>query len=187
MVYAGTFGRVNGISYLVEMAKYLLDLNPDVRFLAVGDGIESAEVVEKARNAGVLGQNFFMEPPVSKSSMPALLNAATVTTSLVIDNKALWDNSANKFFDSLAAGRPIFVNHGGWQADLLEETGAGFEVPGNDPRKAAKLVCEFVGNPDEVRKAGHAARELALTRFDRNILAQQLDNVLGLALRDDHV
>jgi glycosyltransferase involved in cell wall biosynthesis len=186
VVYAGTFGRVNGIGYLVEMAMHSLELNPDIRFLAVGEGIERAEVEERAQIAGVLDHNFFIEPPVSKSSMPALLNAATITTSLVIDNRSLWDNSANKFFDSLAAGRPIFVNHGGWQADLLAETGAGFEVPGNDPKEAARRVCEFVDNPDEIRKAGLAAMELAETRFERNVLAQQLESVLELALRDAH-
>lgn len=186
VVYAGTLGRVNGVGYLVEMAKHALALNPELRFLAVGEGVEQAEVEQNARDAGVLGRNFFMEPPVSKSSMPALLNAATVTTSLVIDNRALWDNSANKFFDSLAAGRPIFVNHGGWQADLLAETGAGFEVPGNDPEEAARLVSEFVKNPDEIKKSGLAALDLAKTRFDRNVLAQQLEGVLESALSEAH-
>jgi hypothetical protein len=35
------------------------------------------------------------------------------------------DNSANKFFDSLAAGRSIAINYGGWQAELLSSTRAG--------------------------------------------------------------
>src|SRR5690554_1303959 len=184
VVYAGTFGRVNGVGYLVDVAKHSLSLDPEIRFLAVGEGAEWIEVEQKAKTLGVLNRNFFMEPPVTKAEMPALLNAATLTTSLVIANKALWHNSANKFFDSLAAGRPIFVNHGGWQADLLANSEAGFETPAKDPKTAAELVVEFINKPGAAETAGSAASDLARTQFDRTLLASKLEEVLKLAVGD---
>lgn len=184
VVYAGTFGKVNGVGYLVEVAKHSLSLDPEVRFLAVGEGAEWSEVEQKAELEGVLNRNFFMEPAVTKAEMPALLNAATLTTSLVINNKALWHNSANKFFDSLAAGRPIFVNHGGWQAELLAKSGAGFQTPANDPAAAAELIVTFIKNPGAADAAGLAALKLARTEFDRARLANKLEHVLKLAVGD---
>ncbi|WP_232903124.1 glycosyltransferase family 4 protein [Marinobacter sp. G11] len=178
VLYAGTFGMVNGVSYLADMAKAMLQRNPTICFLAVGDGAEYSKVRQRAEENGVLGKNFFMESSVSKREMPALLNAATITTSLVIANRALWHNSANKFFDSLASGRPIFVNHGGWQADLLAESGAGFEVPDDDPQEAAAQVMAFLADAQRVKRAGDAALTLAKSRFDRSVLADQLESVL---------
>jgi len=33
----------------------------------------------------------------------------------------MWNNSANKFFDALAAGRAVLINYRGWQAELLKK------------------------------------------------------------------
>ncbi len=184
VLYAGTFGFVNGVGYLADIAKAMLDYDPEIRFLAVGDGAEAKQVKQRAKALGVLDRNFFIEPLVSKSEMPALLSAATITTSLVIPNKALWHNSANKFFDSLAAGRPIFVNHGGWQAEILRESGAGFEVPYDDASEAALEILSFVQDAERVKSARKAALELAKSRFDRATLAKQLNDTLERALRD---
>ena len=43
--------------------------------------------------------------------------------------KELWANSANKFFDSLAAGKPILINHKGWQQSSIEKNNIGFVLP----------------------------------------------------------
>src|SRR5699024_5044281 len=40
LVYGGTFGLINGVGYMVGLAKELLALNPDIRILLVGEGIE---------------------------------------------------------------------------------------------------------------------------------------------------
>ena len=41
--------------------------------------------------------------------------------SFFIDLKEMWANSANKFFDTLAAGKPPLINYGGWQKELIEK------------------------------------------------------------------
>ncbi|MCG8523315.1 MAG: glycosyltransferase family 4 protein [Pseudomonadales bacterium] len=186
VLYAGTFGLVNGVSYFADIAKSALEIDPNICFLAVGDGAEYERVKRRAETNGVLGRNFFMEPPVSKRSMPAMLNAATLTTSLVIPNRALWHNSANKFFDSLAASRPIFVNHGGWQAEILNESGAGFEVPPDNAARSAAKIKDFLGDSARVERARKAALELAKSRFDRSALAAQLEDVLREAMQSAH-
>ena len=65
------------------------------------------------------GANLFIEKPLPKKDMPASLSAASIVSNFVIDIRENWANSANKFFDGLAAGKPIFLNHGGWMQDLV--------------------------------------------------------------------
>ena len=58
---------------------------------------------------------------ISKNKMPELLSAATIVSSLFIDLPEMENNSANKFFDGLAAGKPLMLNYGGWQSKLIKK------------------------------------------------------------------
>ncbi len=174
VVYAGTLGVVNGVDYLVEIACHMGCIDSSVRFVVAGEGKEYDTVRRKALNLDVLEKNLWMIPPLPKEKVPHLLSAATLTTSLIIDLEELWNNSANKFFDSLAAGKPIMINHKGWQADLLQETGAGIVVPPDNPQEAAKILYDFIKDEQSIKQAAKAAEDLAVTRFSRDLLAKQL-------------
>lgn len=178
VVYAGTLGVINGVGYLVDIAALMKNINPTVRFLIVGDGKESVEIEQKASDLNVLGENLWMLPPVSKNEMPALLSAATVATSLFVDLPEMWNNSANKFFDALAAGKPIMINYQGWQAQLLEENGAGIVVPPDSPERAAKMLNGLLCDVQLINDAQTAAKQLAEVYFNRDILATQLLTLL---------
>ncbi len=181
VLYAGTLGLVNGVGYLVEIASVILQIDPAIRFLIVGDGKEQYQIREKALIAGVLSKNLWMMPPVPKSEMPRLLSAATISTSLFIDLPAMWNNSANKFFDALSAGRPVMINHEGWQADLIRETGVGLVVSPTNTVQSARMLHNFLTDQDRVKNAGQAAFHLGKTRFDRDNMANSLMAVLQKA------
>jgi glycosyltransferase involved in cell wall biosynthesis len=178
VIYAGTFGLINGVGYIVDAAATALTIASEVRFLLVGTGLERTKITEKARTLGVLDRTLWIWDPVPKHQMPDLLAAATVATSLFIPLKPMWNNSANKFFDALAAGKPIAINYGGWQADLLRESGAGIVLPPDDPVQAAHLLADFVRDPKRLEQAASAARELAYTRFNRDHLFREFEAVL---------
>ena len=130
LIYAGTFGRVNGVGYAVAIAKQLLQLGSNIRILLVGDGMERESVQQLAQDAGVLGINLFFEWKVSKREVIALFSASTLSSSLFIDLPEMRINSANKFFDALAAGKPIFLNYGGWMHDLVLKHRCGISAWG---------------------------------------------------------
>lgn len=178
VVYAGTFGRINDVTYLVRLAAAMLAIRDDVKFLAVGDGAEYMRVKAESERLGVLGKNLFIEPSMPKESMPALLSAASVCTSLFLPIRSMWHNSANKFFDALAAGKPVMINYGGWQAKLLEESGAGLSVPYEKVEEAALSLSRFLDDKDRLRDAAARSAELADSRFSRDILAARLRAVL---------
>jgi glycosyltransferase involved in cell wall biosynthesis len=178
ITYAGTLGQINGVDYLVDIADSMIRVDPTVRFLIAGDGGQREYIFQRALAKKVLEKNLWIIPPVSKRDMPGLLSASTFITSLFVNIPEMWNNSANKFFDALAAGRAVLINYRGWQAELLEETGAGIVVPPEDPEKAARMLCDFLKNKSRLRKAAAIAAELGETRFDRNMLADKLLNVI---------
>lgn len=178
VVYLGTLGRANGVGYLARVAAVMHRLAPEVRFLVVGTGYEAPAIRALAEDLGVLDRNFFMMEPIPKAEAPALLSAATMATSLFANNPALWTNSANKFFDALAAGRPIAINYGGWQAELIRETGCGLVMPADSPEGGAAFLCDWLADEARLRRAGEAAHGLAATRFHPEAIVDQFERVL---------
>ena len=178
VTYAGTLGTINRVEYLLEVAKHMLTRDAGVRFLIAGDGRERERLTEMARALGVLGRNVTMRGPVPKTDMPKLLAGSTVASSLFDDIPEMRNNSANKFFDALAAGRPVMVNYRGWQADLLARTGAGIVVPPKDAALGATLLSDLLDDPERRAAAELAAARLA-REFSADSAAERLERLLA--------
>ncbi len=187
LVYTGTIGLVNNIEYLVELASVFRELNTCLKVVVFGTGGEEGKIRSLAVSKDVWRKNFFIYPPVPKNFLPSILSEATLLFSTVLPVPALWDNSANKFFDALAAGRPIAINHEGWQADIIRNNFIGVVMGVGDPLAGAKAINEFVSDADGVSDAGRRAHELALAEFSRDILFAKFESVLALTLVDADV
>lgn len=181
VVYTGALGKINGVGYFVDLAASVFKKEPNICFLVIGEGAEKEKILAKARSVGILKKNFFMLPALPKHVMPAVLSAADIATSLVIDMPQLWANSANKFFDALASGTPIAINYNGWQADLLKETGAGIILDRKDISEASRKLLSMLQNAALLQTAGVAARKLAKNMFLRDNLAKKLETILVAA------
>jgi len=178
IVYTGAFGLINGVGYLVDMAAAMRTIAAEVRFLLVGHGAELDKVKARAERSDVLNRNLWIWPPLPKVRVPDLLAAATVATSVVIPLKELWNNSANKFFDTLAAGKPIVINHEGWQADMIRKSGAGIVLPPDNAVQAAELLYDFISDPERLERAAAAARRLASEEFSLDLMYAKFERVL---------
>lgn len=182
VVYAGTIGYINGVSYLVKIAAATITYKPEVRFLVVGDGKEKHNIRELARRLGVLNRNFFMFDTVAKKTIPKILAASTVATSLFIDLEEMQHNSANKFFDALASGKPIAINYGGWQAEILRKYKAGIVLNSKDINIAKDSLIKAIHDDEWVKNTGKNARIVAEEVFDSDKLARKLESVLKGAI-----
>lgn len=187
VLYAGTFGLVNGCSYIVRLAAEVEKRVPEARFLLVGQGREEQMIGDLARELGVLDRTLFIRPPVPKTEVPRLFSAADITMSTVIDVPALHKNCANKFFDSLAAGRPIAINHEGWLADLIREHDCGVVLPARDIRQAGQIMAQALCDRDWLRQAGRRAYQLGRKQFDALRCVDEVEAVLYAAIGDQEI
>ena len=185
IVYIGTLGQINGVTYLADLAAKVRAEAPEVRFAVIGGGQTEELIRNRAQELGVLNETFFMPGKVPKNQVPAILSAATFASSLFIDLKEMWDNSANKFFDGLAAGRPVMINYGGWQADILRETGAGLVLHPHDMDAAKDALLRALRDEAWLKDAGEKAHKLARDRFARDVLAEKLVGVLERAYAEN--
>jgi glycosyltransferase involved in cell wall biosynthesis len=178
LIYTGTFGRVNGVGYAIDLAKALLTLGSDIRLLLVGDGVEHDAVIQQARTTGVYEKNLFFEPRMPKRDMPLLFSAANMCSSFFIDLPEMRINSANKFFDALAASKPIFLNYGGWTHDLVAEHDCGVTAWRRPIKEVAIELNHKMNDPIWLCRAGDSSKKLAMRYFDRDVSAKQFEQVL---------
>ena len=159
-------------------------MEANISILLIGEGAEFELVKSRAMEADVLNKNLFIEKSLPKKEIIAAFNAATICSSVVIDRPEITACSANKFFDALAAGKPIFINHGGHLRDLLSRRNFGFSAWQTSIDEAAIILNQKMNDRDWLMQAGRKAKKLAIEYFDRDILAEQLMEVLEIAVNE---
>ena len=178
ILYAGTFGRVNGVSYLVELAQQIKKRDSQIVVVACGKGRELEHVTQLASDLGVLGNTFRIIEPVTKQKLPSLVAASSMVTSTVIDVPELAANSANKVFDGWAASKPVLINHLGWLDDIIEKNDVGLSVYGKDMSLVADEIVSFLHNQERYKSMCDAAGKIARKCFDRTNQARNVYSLL---------
>ena len=175
LVHTGALGRINGLDAVIRAADVLRDERAAL-FVLVGEGRERASLEEEVARRGL--SNVAFTGTLPKRQMPELLAAADVCLVTMAPFAVLEHNSANKFFDALAAGKPVVLNYSGWQRQVLESAGAGFGCTQGDESEFVARLGELIRSPELRRKMGHNARRLAEARFSRQDGYQKFEAVL---------
>lgn len=177
VLYPGTLGVVNDVSYLIDIAKSSRENNSDVKFVVVGEGAEKNKLLDYALSVGVLGKNFFIFSEMPKNDLVYAFRDAALIVSLVADVPELENNSANKFFDALASGTPIAINYKGWQYSEIQQHAVGLCLS-RSIQVAVNQLSVFLSDPERVKITGERARVLAEQKYSRDILAKKLNDLL---------
>ncbi len=180
IVYAGTLGRVNGVDYIIHLAAELQkqDDDEDIVFLIIGGGRESGALKALAKEQHVLNRTVVFLGEKSKNEVSALYHGCTASIMTYSGPEIVYrDSVSNKFFDSLAAGKPVLANFSGFSTKIAEQAGAGKILP-SEPSLAVNQFLECLRNETWLASAGTAARRLAVERFSRDKLARDLEQVL---------
>jgi len=184
IVYTGTFGLINNVSYIVSLAKAAQNSNPNLCFVAIGDGMEKEKIISEARALGVYNKNLYFLDPVPKTEIVRLLSAADLSLSLFGPVKEMWHNSANKLFDALASKTPIAINYGGWQKDFIKEHKCGLVLEADDYKASSMLISDFLDSKSDYEVAVNSCKTLAYEHFSRDMMATRVEKTLQDAIND---
>lgn len=170
-LYAGTFGLVNNVDYMIDLCREIKKKDYDIKLIMVGSGALQQHISDRIESENLENQVILL-PPVPKKVLIRYLDSADACISTVQETPALYNNSANKFFDALAAGRPIIINHGGWQADVIIKNQLGLILTYNFTESAERLntyLLQIDKSEEEDR-----IKSFARTNYDRDLLFKKL-------------
>ena len=98
-------------------------------------------------------------------------------SSFVVPIKELWANSANKFFDTLAAGKPILINHDGWQKELIEMENIGYVLPTIVDHNAAKKFELYTKDEALISEQKNNGLNIAKANFSKDVAVKKYNNL----------
>lgn len=183
VLYAGTLGPVNDIMYVAKLAERTLLLAPWLCYLIIGNGQQKEEIMKYCKEKDILNKNIFFLNPIRKNDLPSVYSRVTMGSSFVWDYKIKWDNSANKFFDTLAAGRPVLINYQGWQADVIREYQCGYVLPYRPTDDDVKAFVDYMSNDALLEQHGKNARVKA-EDYSLPVAVEKYMKVFDAVLKD---
>jgi lipopolysaccharide/colanic/teichoic acid biosynthesis glycosyltransferase/glycosyltransferase involved in cell wall biosynthesis len=168
-VFAGAHGRANGLDAVVAAARELEARGrTDIKLLLIGTGSEKPRLEVEAAGVSTL----VFADPINKTKLASVLRGADLGLQILADVRAFYrGTSPNKFFDYLAAGRPVLINYPGWLAEYVQGEQCGWVVPPGRADLFADALIEAADHRDEAQARGRRARALAERDFDRERLA----------------
>ena len=169
-------GKVNGLKFVIEAAEKLKGHN-DIIFVLIGDGNQKSSLESEVEKLGLTNVEILSSVP--KRELPEFYAAADAGLVIIGNYPIIEYNSANKFFDSLSAGKPVLINYSGWQRKILEENEAGFGCELCNLEQFVEKVLYLNSHRQQLKPMGQNARRIAVEKFDRDKLAKQALDIIS--------
>ena len=170
LLHTGAMGKVNGLNFVIDAAERLKGHN-DIIFVLIGDGNQKLFLESKVKKLGL--ENVEILSSVAKRELSEFYAAADTGLVIIGNYPIIEHNSANKFFDSLSAGKAVLINYSGWQRKFLEENEAGFGCDLCNIDQFVEKVLYLNSHRQQVKQMGQNARRVAVEKFSRDRLAKQ--------------
>jgi len=170
--YFGGHSVSNALDVLLSAAEYAEERGARASFVLVGDGVDKAELMEKAEKMG-LSEVFFL-PAVPKTAVPTLVKWFDCTY-VGAKNSSLYRFGLcmNKIFDSMMAGKPILCAIT-TPDDLILRNKAGVMVPSDSPQAIDAVIASWEVMPEEqLREMGEAGHAAAMDKDSYQHLAKK--------------
>lgn len=175
-IHPGTMGHVNGLDFILDVAKHTFKVDKDIVFLLIGEGKRKEHLKRRVKEENLI--NVIIKDALPKKEIVKVIKSSDIGI-MCVDNKykILEDNSANKFFDFLAAGLPVLINYKGWQKKVLEKYNCG--KSDLVPEAMANTIINLKKNNELRKKMGKNSRVLAENKYSDIVAKQKLLNIIN--------
>ncbi len=171
VLHFGAMGKVNSLGFLIDVSQRVSEYQ-DIHIVLLGEGRERQNLSNRVSELNL--QNIEVRGPVRKNELPEVVAACDVSTVIIGDYPVIQDNSSNKFFDSLSAGKPILINYSGWQRELIETNRCGYGCKLFDVDEYTEKLIQMYADRENLQKMRENARTLAETEFDRDLISNRI-------------
>jgi len=152
---------IKGHEDLLAAARLVLDQQPDVRFLVVGDGFDEAgarHFRDIRRLAGELG---IQDAVIFAGRRRDLVD---VLASMDVSVQCSLSENYGGTIESLLMERPTVATRVGGMPEVVIDEQTGLLVPARDPEALAAAILRLVDDPELGRRLGRKGRVRVLER-----------------------
>lgn len=175
VTYVGAHGVANHLEQILDAGKLLEDTN--VLFLLIGQGMEKARLMKKAKEMQVKNVRFL--DPVPKAEVFKYIIASEMGASVLKKVDTFKTVYSNKTFDYFSCKKPILMAIDGVSRELVELAKAGTYVEPENPLEYNRVIRNYMKNLDLLKVEGNNGYIFAKENFDRDVLAKKYINEIS--------
>ncbi|MDP9287627.1 MAG: glycosyltransferase family 4 protein [Thermoproteota archaeon] len=179
VLYSGLISRGTAVENIAHAAHKLIvekdEGSDEILFLIVGDG-EGKQTLQQLKSKHNL-TNLYLIPFQPRQIMPAIISASDVCIVSLPSEKIYNVDVPTKFYEYLAAGKPIIAINEGELANIINSNNIGRTVRVGETDKLVSAIKEFWHSPalnHDVQKASM----ITLQQFTLDTLATKLSDLL---------
>jgi glycosyltransferase involved in cell wall biosynthesis len=177
--YLGTFGKGQGLEYVMRAAGLVGKKESRIRFVLAGDGPElprAKQEIEKLRLTNVA-----LHPPIPREQTRAFYNACDVCLVPLAPVPIFSETIPSKIFEIMACERPLIASVAGEGAAIVERSGGGVRTePGDAEGLASAILSVRAMNAGDREAMGQRARRYVAAHYDRVALADKYFEILKM-------
>lgn len=183
VVFAGTMGRAQALTSVLQAAKLVETAAPRIQFILVGGGVDVPTLRERAAAMSLSNVKFLPARPLSQAS--PLLHAADLLLVHLRDDPLFEITIPSKTQAYMAVGRPILMAVRGDAATLVREAGAGWCVEPENPHALAARLVELASMDEHCLKtAGERGRKFYQENLSLNAGVSRFEALFRRVTRD---
>jgi glycosyltransferase involved in cell wall biosynthesis len=160
--------NLKGHEYVIEAARRVVEANPNVRFLFIGDGILTDQYVERIR-AAKLEEYFHLTGLVPPARIPELIGAMDVVV-----HTSLREGLARVLPQALIARRPVVSYDVDGAREVVISGETGYLLPPKSIDPLADALIELAGDQALRRRLGEEGRRRFTDQFRHDVMTRQL-------------
>lgn len=164
VLYAGNFGKYQSFDELLDAARRLNEVRPDIEIVLVGGGAQEEHIRSRVETEHL--QNVKIFSMVSQKDYPDVLAAADIAL-VTLARGAEGVGVPSKFYNILASGRPTvaIVARNSEVARVLAEFDCGIQVDQGDAERLARVLIKLADSPAQLSCMGEKARRALLENY----------------------
>lgn len=152
-------------------AKIILNLEPDVQFLVVGEGPLKNHLVELCSELNISSNVHFIG---FQKEIGGLLSLCDVS---VLSSK-------DEFFpytilESMLTGIPVVTTSVGAINEMIDDCQSGMLVPPDNPEKLAESIMKILDNPKFAKRISENAQQKVKSEFSSKKMSQQIEELFN--------
>lgn len=179
LVFVGSLKKWHGIDRLIPLMPALVEDNPHLHLLIVGDG-EKKDDLQRLIDEKQMSRNIILAGRVSFEKVPVYINAGDICLAPYFEeglNKT--GISPLKIFEYMACGRPIITNPVGGLDMLFREHEIGVMIHSMNPDDWEQPVRDLLGDPDKMERLGNNGYRAVKKQYSWEAICKKIENTLN--------
>ncbi|WP_231458853.1 MULTISPECIES: glycosyltransferase family 4 protein [unclassified Pedobacter] len=175
-ILIGMIGRVNhwkGQDYFIDIAKLILEKQPDIKFIIAGDAYPGNEhlvdkLINRIKNEQLTASIHYIG---YRTDIPNILSS--------IDIFVLPSTSPDPFptviLEAMASSKPVVATKHGGACEMIADEITGLLIPFDDAKVSSGKILELIGDKTRINEMGRLAKiridaHFSLDSFRKSIL-----------------